>query len=237
MHTLYYERTVVDIGKLKTVGGVHDLLPERFAASAVFLGNSVDGKADPQEVLDTIDASHLFALQQIHSDVVVEVTPENIDETLEADAMITNMKDVALMIKTADCQAVMLYDPVKQVVANIHAGWKSLVAKIIPKTLKQMEEVYDCRPENMITFAIPSLRTCCSEFSDPHAEIPAEFHQHIVGQNVDLASIADEQLFSMGIKASNINRLSGCTKCDSEQYFSYRRGDDKRMATLIWLHK
>jgi len=38
--------------------------------------------------------------------------------------MITDLAGVALLVKQADCQAVILYDPVRNVISNIHCGWR-----------------------------------------------------------------------------------------------------------------
>jgi copper oxidase (laccase) domain-containing protein len=56
-------------------------------------------------------------------------------QLVPADALITDVPGIRLLILTADCQAVMLFDPHKRVVANIHCGWRGSVADIIGKTV------------------------------------------------------------------------------------------------------
>ena len=49
----------------------------------------------------------------------------------ECDAMITDMKKTSIVIQVADCQSVLMYDPVLQVIANVHSGWRSSIKNII----------------------------------------------------------------------------------------------------------
>jgi len=47
--------------------------------------------------------------------------------TPRADAIITEMPFIALMVKQADCQGVILFDPEQRVLANVHCGWRGSV--------------------------------------------------------------------------------------------------------------
>ena len=60
-------------------------------------------------------------------------------EDLEGyDAFVTAIPQVAIGVRTADCVPVLLYDPVKKVVAAVHAGWKGTVLHISQKVLEVM---------------------------------------------------------------------------------------------------
>ncbi|WP_294896272.1 laccase domain-containing protein, partial [Sulfuricurvum sp. RIFOXYD12_FULL_44_77] len=65
----------------------------------------------------------LIHMRQIHSDRIVIV-----DETLtfdappECDALITNRTNTPLMVMSADCTGVLLYDPIQQAIGAVHAG-------------------------------------------------------------------------------------------------------------------
>ena len=52
--------------------------------------------------------------------------------------MITDVPGIFLLIQTADCQAVMIVDPCRRVVANVHCGWRGSTADIVGLTVKCM---------------------------------------------------------------------------------------------------
>ena len=58
----------------------------------------------------------------------------------------TTLPGVAIGVRTADCVPVLLYDPVKRVVACIHAGWKGTVLHISEKTVELITVKYGCNP-------------------------------------------------------------------------------------------
>lgn len=204
----------------------------------LFLANQYDALSDTNAIQEKVGGDFLCQLSQIHSDHIVEITTENCQQSLEGDAMITDTPGLALLIKTADCQALLLYDPLQKAIAAIHAGWKGLIQDIIPKTIQKMSDLYGSKPADLIAVFIPSLLSCCSEFSDPSHEIPQIYHDFILQNNhVDLAGIADQQLIEAGVKPENVDRMPGCTMCDSDKYFSFRRGDAKRMGSVIMLQK
>lgn len=64
------------------------------------------------------------------------------------DAFVTNMPGVAIGVRTADCIPVLLYDPVKRVVAAVHAGWKGTVLHISQKAIHESTlRLQSCRYE------------------------------------------------------------------------------------------
>jgi copper oxidase (laccase) domain-containing protein len=65
---------------------------------------------------------------QVHGTDVLAVDSHSDDSPPTGDALVTRARCQMLVIQVADCQAVMLYDPVKKVIANIHAGWRSMPA-------------------------------------------------------------------------------------------------------------
>ena len=41
--------------------------------------------------------------------------------------------------------------------------------------------------------------------------------------HVDLCKIVRGQLLALGISEANVDEVPGCTKCDEERFFSFRR--------------
>lgn len=170
-------------------------------------------------------------MHQVHGDKIVVV--DKLGEIPECDALITSA-NVTLAVKTADCIPLVMSDEEAGLVAAVHAGWRGLVADIIPKTVAKMIEM-GASPEKIKVGMGPSLGFSCAEFSDPMREIPEKYHYGIKGRNVDLNGIALKQLQEAGV--SQIERFDICTKCDNNWPSFRRDGTKERFATIIRLHE
>jgi len=158
-------------------------------------------------------------------------------ETVPADALITDVPGVRLLIQTADCQAVMLLDPQKRVVANIHCGWRGSVAGIIGATVLRMVAEFGCDPGQMTAVIGPSLGPCCAEFVNYKTEIPQQFWPFRVGaHHFDFWCISRRQLAQAGLVDGNVHGSDICTRCNPHLFFSYRAARATgRFAALIGL--
>lgn len=70
-------------------------------------------------------------------------------------------------VRTADCVPVLLHDPVRQVVAAIHAGWRGAVAGIVPKTVALLASRFGTVPKDVRMAIGPSAGACCYEVDEP----------------------------------------------------------------------
>ena len=82
--------------------------------------------------------NNLILLNQIHSNKVYIINKKP-KKKLVGDSVITNKKKIALGILTADCAPVFIYDPCKNFISAIHAGWKGAYKKIINKTINSFK--------------------------------------------------------------------------------------------------
>ena len=73
------------------------------------------------------------------------------------DAFITSLPGVAIGVRTADCVPVLLYDPVKRVVAAVHAGWKGTVLHISQKALEVMAVKFGSEAGNIRAVIGPAI--------------------------------------------------------------------------------
>jgi len=140
-----------------------------------------------------------------------------------ADALITDISGRFLAIQVADCQSVLLYDPQKQVIANIHSGWRGSVENIISATVRAMENEFGCRPEHILAAIAPSLGPCCAEFIHYQQEIPKSFWRFKRStDHFNFWQISRMQLEKAGILTHHIEFSNTCTKCNPHLFFSYR---------------
>ena len=117
----------------------------------------------------------------------------------------------------------LLHDPVQQVVAAIHCGWRGSVQGIIGKTITCMQQEYGVFPKSIRAVISPSLGPCCAEFINYRQELPPWMHDYQPSPNhFDFWAISRRQLVEAGIDAQHIDTAGICTKCN-ESFFSYRR--------------
>jgi hypothetical protein len=171
--------------------------------------------------------------QQIHTDKIVRLEKEPM-ERLECDAFITNKADLNLMVKVADCQGLIIYDPATHTVAAVHSGWKGSAANIIGKTVARMVSEYGVKPIDLVAGISPSLGSCCAEFTDPEKELPAFCKPFTKDKKVDFWSLSMKQLKDAGLLVRNIEVAAICTKCDVNT-FSHRRKENGRMGVFVQL--
>jgi hypothetical protein len=154
-----------------------------------------------------------------------------------ADAMVTDIFGRNLVIQVADCQAVILYEPTRRVIANIHCGWRGNVQNIIGRTVEVMEQQFGCRPGRIRAGIGPSLGPCCAEFINYSTEIPTEFWRYKgLNEHFDLWSLSRDQLKRAGVDEINIESSGICTRCHGDDFFSYRaQRTTGRFAAVIGL--
>ncbi|MCK4296306.1 MAG: peptidoglycan editing factor PgeF [Candidatus Marinimicrobia bacterium] len=176
---------------------------------------------------------------QVHSNnVAVVLEPGIIPQT---DALVTDVEDIFLSIKTADCASLILFDPVRKVVGAIHAGWKGIVQNIISETINVMKRVYKTRSEHILTVIGPAIRDCCYEVK---SEVAVKFDvSEVVERNGKLylnsVLAIKNRLIKSGLLLDNIHDIALCTSCNADKFFSYRRdrGQTGRLMTVIGLQR
>lgn len=163
---------------------------------------------------------------------------ENPHEPLPpCDAIATSVQGLALMIRHADCQAALIYDPDLRVIAAVHAGWRGLVQEIYPRTIANLHERYGCRPESLRIAISPSLGPENAEFIHFEKEFPKSFWSYQVKPYYfDLRAIAKEQLIKSGILHEHLFISEIDTHSPSNGCPSYRRTKtSERMGSFIGL--
>jgi YfiH family protein len=196
--------------------------------------------------LGVADRYHFVTAGQTHSDNVKVIEAketrgwERLDDAIEdCDALITAKVGVILMILTADCVPLLLYDPVKKVVAAVHAGWKGTKAQIAAKTIETMQDRFGCDTSEIIVGIAPSIGVCCYEVGEDVAShffgYAQELEQIGAKYRLDLPGINRRQLLLAGIKEEHIEMSGICTACATDRYFSYRKeqGCSGRFMSLI----
>lgn len=177
---------------------------------------------------------------QVHDIKVAVIRSENpAPESLSGiDSIITDLKGVAIGIKTADCVPILIYDPIKQVIAAVHAGWRGTARRIVCSTISQMMNEYHSMPKDMKVIIGPCI---CKDSFQVGEEVainfkdlgfpvdkvyswngPAVIGKCNTGHHIDLVA-ANEWLLEMsGVRKSNI-QTSGINTFVDNSFFSARR--------------
>jgi YfiH family protein len=197
-----------------------------------------------------ITLEKLVTVRQVHgSDILVLDEPnEEYGHFLEveSDAVITNQAGVMIGVCVADCAPILICDPVKGVVAAVHAGWKGTAAKLASKTVEGMRSLFGCEPASLQAAIGPCIHKCCYEVDGPvrHAftqnGIAWDSFSEPAGEGkwlLDMAAANRELLMLAGVPAASIQVSDMCVSCQRELFFSYRRdnGETGRQMGFIML--
>lgn len=225
--------------------------------SSLNLGvNRGDNQPDVLENYDRICAllgtkrEELVFSRQVHGNQVRIVSREDrlgdifSPVPYEADGLITSDRGVPLIIFTADCIPILLWDRRGGAVGAVHAGWRSTVLDIAGKAVSKMVHELGCRGEDICAAIGPGIGFCCFETG---SEVP-EAVRALLGKEgeefisdkgeksmVDLKGVNRQLLIQAGLLPLHIATAEDCTMCCHETYWSHRitQGHRGSQASLI----
>ena len=169
----------------------------------------------------------------------------------DIDGLITNVKGAILATTFSDCTPLFFYDPIKNVIANIHSGWVGTTKKIGAKTVDILVSQMDCKPKNILCFIGPHIRKDHFLVNDDVKEIFENTFQDICKKyniieetnlinekgkqyKIDTTLINKLMLEEKGILENNIFDCNLCTVCNKDMFHSRRaEGIDYEVNTGI----
>ncbi|MBI2028015.1 MAG: peptidoglycan editing factor PgeF [Candidatus Levybacteria bacterium] len=174
-----------------------------------------------------IDNKDTVTAGLVHGNNIKHVSKYDLGKFIKnTDSLITNEKGVFLTITTADCLPILLYDPKKEAIGLIHAGWRGLVLNIVGHTVKRMGKDFGSKAKNIIAGIGPGISVCHFEVKKDIEKKFKKYQKAIEKRNgkilIDLKKIAFLQLLEGGVKRENIEINPECT-FHKEIYFSFRR--------------
>ena len=181
------------------------------------------------------------SLKQVHGDVMVfdpEPVAPDARSVIQADGSATNIPGRALVIKTADCQPILLTHESGRFVAALHAGWRGNVLEFPQKGVAAFCKRYGLKLNELLAVRGPSLGPLAAQFTNFDMEFGERFRDFFdpANQTVNLWRLAAAQLEEAGLLPQRIFSLDLCT-WSLKEFHSYRR--DKaasgRQASLIWI--
>lgn len=197
-----------------------------------------------------LDNNNVVQANQTHTNNVGIVNIDSKSEDFpETDGLLTKVKNKVLAGVFADCNSLFLYDPVKNVIGNIHSGWRGTVSKIGEVAVKKMQENYGSNPHNIICCIGPSIRSCHFEVEDDVKDLFLEaFDDESIikiadvkdGKQkyyIDAVGAIKNMLIKCGLEQGNIIDCGICTVCNSDILHSYRvdRSESGRNGSIMCL--
>lgn len=171
----------------------------------------------------------------------------NLEKYKKTDGLVTNKKNILLATTNADCILFLLYDPVKNVIANVHSGWKGTLKRIVVQAVNKMINEFGSKPKDIICCICPSIRKCHFEVSQDVKELFQNEFGYLEGSsyvddqenkitinlddiieekqnkwNIDTVLINKVLMQNMGLIPENIIDSGICSMCNPNLIHSYR---------------
>lgn len=195
------------------------------------------------------DPDRCVLSKQVHEDNVRLVTEDDCGKGLwrdrdytSVDAMICATPDIPLVVFSADCNVILLHDPVRGAIGAAHAGWRGTALGIVAKTVRAMAEHFGCRPADIRAAIGPSIARCCFETDD---DVPAALRAALGDDvepymdwngskwHIDLKTINALWLQRAGV--AHIDICDHCTACRPDLYWSHRKMGNARGAQVAMI--
>jgi len=173
--------------------------------------------------------SDVVSPHQVHGRRVAAVSADDGGTVIaETDALITAQPGLALLLRFADCTPVLLYDPVRHVAGLAHAGWRGVVAGVVPETVHALTTQFGTAPADLWAGIGPTIghdhyavgadvvdavRATLPPHSSVASRVGEEWH-------LDLPEAVSAQLRMVGV--TTIERSGFCTACRTEEWYSHR---------------
>ena len=184
-----------------------------------------DRSCEPSRLLAAVRSPVTASAEQVHGGSVAVVGSRREWSPIQgADALVTDVPGVALLIRTADCLPVFFADPARRAVGLAHAGWRGLAAGLPVRVVAAMRRAYRTPPGELAVAIGPAIRACCYEVGREFAHDFGPFvRQHGARRTCDLAGAAVDQLRRCGLLAERVFDSQRCTACETHTWFSLRQ--------------
>ncbi len=176
-----------------------------------------------------IEKKRLKLINQIHSNKIFFINNNNLNKDIYGDGLITENKNIALGILTADCAPIFIFDKKKSIVCCLHSGWKGALNNIVSKGIKKIKRK-KIKSQNIVVIVGP-----CLGFSN--FEVDKKFKLKFIKKNrsyqkffksknrnkdiFDLRSLINFQISKERI--DNVFNIRKDTYKNSHIFFSHRR--------------
>lgn len=180
-----------------------------------------------------IKFSNILFLNQIHGNQVFVVDDKSKiygnQNLIKADGIVTNLKNIAIAVVTADCAPIIMYDEINNIISATHSGWRGSLSNIVDNTIFEMIKL-GAKSENIIAHIGPMIHKESYQVQD-------DFYDNFINQDLKYLKFFSRQankdgyLFDLSmflyekIKNHNVKKIHKSTvnTYENKKYSSYRR--------------
>ena len=192
-----------------------------------------------------LTADQIATAYQVHGNRVAVVTAADAGRVIpNTDGLVTATPGVALFLRFADCQPVLLYDPAHQALGLVHAGWRGVSQGIVRRAVEAMQAAFGTRPGGLIAGLGPAIGPCCYTVGHDVAAAMGyalpDWRQVMAPQDddswrFDLPAANAQQLAAAGVE--QIEQAGLCTASHQDEFYSHRgdNGRTGRFAVVAYL--
>jgi len=191
------------------------------------------------ESITGIDIKNIIFLNQVHGDKILTINSipdENLPFAGDADGLITGLAGICLIIRTADCVPIFVYDHKNNLLGAAHSGWKGSKLSIAKKLIKQMQSVNGSDYKNMHVYILPSISP---DSYTVNPDVAQFFQNYFIEKDnkiyLNMWKNIERSLMEEGIPESNIFNSKICNYINSIEFFSYRSGDEGRNLNFAYM--
>ena len=190
----------------------------------------------------SVPPGRIVSMNQVHGRAVVHIDRNVSFETLDnmdnacprADAVVSDLPDVALVVRAADCVPLLIADTRTGAVAAVHAGWRGTAARVTVAALEEMQRQFGTQPADLVVAIGPAIGPCCYEVgSDVVDAFAAAGHERYLidrwfmtprerKMHLDVAGANRDQLILAGVREENVHACGLCTAMHLDVLTSYR---------------
>ncbi len=197
------------------------------------------------DLAGTLEIPALAELRQVHGDTLIfNPRPALLERLTEApdfpegDGMATDRPGLGLLIKTADCQPVLVAHREGRHIAAFHIGWRGNRLHFLQSGIRTFCSRYGLAARDLFAVRGPSLGPQRSQFVNYEQEWGPDFAAWFNPdeRTMNLWRLTRDQLAGAGVPPEQVFGLDLCTASMPDNFFSYRR--DRvcgRQASVIWM--
>lgn len=218
-------QTGFDIGNTDLRFGEPEQVRQSRSVLRSAVGFSVD---DPIYVVVPTASTEFVDIENGEAPEKIQTSDTQHEIEVNADGLLTRESGVGLMLNTADCITLVVFDSERDILALIHVGWKGAVHKFPEKVLDYAKQNYGFDPEDSIAYLGPSVGQDSYRTEELHeAQTADEWKPHVRevdgGFHIDLQGFVHDGLVKEGIRSEKIHSFPTDTARPYSGHYSFTR--------------
>jgi len=220
---------------------IHGISTRAYGNMSLYRGENCQAIKNREHFLSElqIDIDEIVVPEMVHGSKIISIGSKEQGRGAKdtntvvkgADGLITNEKNLFLLVTAADCFPILAYDPVLRVSAACHAGWRGIIGGIVNELINKFRN-FGSEEQNLVIGIGPGI--CQKHFTvknDVLRQFLDQYPQAVLVRNkdgyVDLKKAILRDLKKNGVLRQNIEIAKHCPACQNGIFGSYRLEKEK----------